>query len=106
VRALGGRLDTDPTTGPRRTTLAASHNQDVLIDFSVAKGPDFIQGQPVSFTVVGAGTIAPASAVTGPDGLVQVVYTAPASASGNDTVRISVTDGAVSGTAQIDVRFS
>jgi len=76
------------------------------IDFSVAKGPDFIQGQPVSFTIVGAGTIAPSSAVTGPDGFAQVVYTAPASASGTDTIRISVSDGVVSGTAQIDVRFA
>jgi hypothetical protein len=106
VQALGGRLDTDPTDGPRRATPVASHSQDVLLDFSVAKGPDFIQGQPVSFTIVGAGTIAPSSAVTGPDGFAQVVYTAPASASGTDTIRISVSDGVVSGTAQIDVRFA
>jgi hypothetical protein len=106
VRALGGLLDTDPTTGPRRATPVAAHSQDVLLDFSVAKGPDFIQNQPVSFSIVGAGTIAPSASTTGVDGVAQVVYTAPPSGNGTDTIKVDVTDGVVSGSAQIDVRFA
>lgn len=105
VRALGGLLDTDPLTAPRRPAPVAGHNQQVLLDFAVAKGPEFIQNQPVTFSVSGGGTLDRATGTTGSDGFVQVTYTAPGSGAGTATVKLDVSDGVVAGSAQIAVRF-
>ncbi|WP_298917067.1 hypothetical protein [uncultured Roseobacter sp.] len=83
--SLGG-WNTATDTPTFELSPSAANGEDVIMQYQLARGRHYKTGARVHFELDGPGTLNLSEAISGPDGIVQVIYTPPSSPSGQATI--------------------